>query len=88
MRSVLDMVQARNAPVDPAAGLRAARGKPLAQMNSHQCRFPVRESAGIIYFCAGAVHFGEWMPGKQLGCYCRFHRQYLRGCLPVTEEAA
>ena len=85
MRSVLDMVATRNAPIAPGC---ASRGKLLSEMDSHQCRFPVREEGGRNFFCAVEVRAGDWMPGKQHGCYCRFHREYLRGCLPVTEDAA
>jgi len=85
MRSVLDMVEGRNAPLPPGHN---SCGKTLSSMGSHQCRFPVREVIGRIFFCAEDVPAGEWMPGKQHGCYCRFHREFLRGCLPVTEAAA
>lgn len=84
-RSVLDMIATRNAPLDPAAPPSASPGKPLAGMGSHECRFPVREEGGMIFFCAGHVPAGEWLPGLQHGCYCRFHRDYLRGC---SEDSA
>lgn len=85
MRTIEDMIATRNAPIAPGC---ASRGKPLAEMRSHGCLFPVREEGGRTYFCAVEVRAGEWLPGMQHGSYCRFHREYLRGCVPAEEDAA
>lgn len=73
MRTVDDMIACRNAPVPPGAdGL----GFALVDLDRGDCRFPVAEAAGRVRFCAEPVT--DWMPGRVNGCYCDFHRSYLK----------
>lgn len=73
MRSIEDMIACRNAPVAPGSdGL----GFALADLAQGECRFAVAELAGRVRFCAEPV--ADWAPGRVNGCYCEFHRAYLK----------
>lgn len=76
MRSVLDMVECRNAPIAPGAD---AQGFRLLDLRPHDCRFPTSEDRQGIRFCA--------MPAEDVSdSYCRFHRGYLTRQPAVTED--
>lgn len=82
-RSVHDMVWGRNAPVAPDSD---PNGWALADLDARECRFPIAQANGSARFCAAAVSADDWRPGQVNGCYCRFHREYLRGQPPVTDD--
>jgi hypothetical protein len=87
VRTVDDMIAARNAPIPPGA---PPGGATLADCPPRGCRFPVGERATdrgrVTTFCT--VNAEAWAPGTSSGCYCNFHRAYLSGCASVTEDAA
>lgn len=71
-RSIADMIAGRNAPEAPDGVPGGAR---LSDLGPRDCRFPVSSQGGLHRFCAAEVT--DWRPGKSLGCYCTFHRNYL-----------
>lgn len=83
MRSIHDMIAARNAPISPDGD---PQGWCLADLDRAECRFPIGERNGSAMFCGAAVE--HWAPGFSLGCYCAHHRAYLRGIPNVMEEEA
>ncbi|MEX4006915.1 hypothetical protein [Neoaquamicrobium sediminum] len=82
-RSIFDMVAGLNAPVAPDGD---PAGWALADLDAHECRFPIGHPSTGVRFCAAVVSADDWRPGAVNGCYCRFHRDYLRGQPPVTED--
>lgn len=85
MRTVLDMIAGRDAPqADGRSGL----SRILAELDSHQCRFPLRGDGAATRFCAADVSEADWLPGKSGGCYCRFHRNLAIGRGTDAERAA
>lgn len=83
MRSVLDMVSGRNAPIAPGGDPDGFR---LVDCEPRECRFPTGNDRDGVRFCAMPVEPAEWRPGRVNGCYCAFHRAFLRGQPPVTED--
>lgn len=83
MRTVLDMIAGRDAPLAPGGN---AVGRTMLDLRSHQCRFPLRGSGAATRFCAVEVAVGQWLPGQNLGSYCSFHRDFLRGQPNVAED--
>lgn len=81
MRSISDMTTGLNAPIAPDGN---PKGRPLADLDRAECRFPVGERAGSAMFCGAEVE--RWAPGFPLGCYCAHHRSYLRGQPSVQDE--
>lgn len=69
------MIECRNAPVAPGSdGL----GFRLADLDAHDCRFPIRQDRAGIYFCAEAT--------AETGSYCPFHADYLSGQPSVVTD--
>ncbi|TIM07580.1 hypothetical protein [Mesorhizobium sp.] len=86
MRTVLDMIAGRDAPL--AAGSNGM-GRVLADLNTHhQCRFPLRGEGVATRFCAAEVSEADWLPGAPGRCYCRFHRRLTEGRGTGAERAA
>lgn len=79
------MIDMRQAPLAPGAD---PDGWHLADLDSHECRFPVARDQRGTRFCSEAISPDLWRPGQVNGCYCTFHRAYLAGCPSVTGEAA
>ncbi|WP_315920390.1 hypothetical protein [Mesorhizobium sp. SP-1A] len=63
-------------------------GLVLADLKSHQCRFPLDGQGAETRFCAVEIAPGEWLPGFSGGSYCRFHRLVSRGRGTEAERAA
>lgn len=72
MRSIQDAIDGINAPLAPGCN---TLGRALADIDTHQCRFPLRGKGAAQRLCAVEVSPGDWQPGKVGGCYCRFHRR-------------
>lgn len=77
------MIAGRNAPLAPGCN---SFGRSMLELTSHQCRFPLRGSGAATRFCAVEVPVGHWLPGQNLGSYCGFHRDFLRGQPSVAED--
>ncbi len=56
-----------------------SRGLLLADLSSHQCRFPLHGEGLETRFCAIEIAPGEWLPGMSGGMYCRTHRLIVVG---------
>lgn len=82
-RSIFDMVAGRNAPLVPGND---PTGWALADLDARECGFPIGHPSTGVRFCAAAVSADDCRPGVVNGCYCSFHRDYLRGQPPVTED--
>jgi len=76
MRSVAAAIAGQDAPTAPGCN---SLGRVLADLSSHQCRFPLRGEGAAMRFCAVEIAPGEWMPGASGGSYCRFHRRVVVG---------
>lgn len=63
-------------------------GKTLADIGSHECRFPLHGEGAATRFCAVEISPGEWLPGMSGGTYCRFHRTLSVGRGTPAERAA
>lgn len=85
MRSVDDMIAGRDAP-QPLG--KNGMGRILADLDSHQCRFPLRGEGAAIRFCAEEVSEADWLPGCPGRCYCTFHRRLTEGRGTEAERAA
>ena len=83
MRSILDMIAGRDAPLAPGCN---SLGRSMLDLGSHQCRFPLRGSGAAMRFCAIEIAVGDWLPGHSFGSYCAFHRDFLRGQPSVAED--
>lgn len=76
MRSVLDMIECRNAPIAPGGDPQGFR---LLDLGAHECRFPTARDRHGTRFCA--------LPASDVtDSYCAFHRNYLNGQPPVTAD--
>lgn len=76
MRTVAAAIGGLDAPLAPGCN---SLGRMLADLDSHQCCFPLRGQGAATRFCAVEIAPGEWMPGACGGSYCRFHRIVSRG---------
>lgn len=85
MRTVDDMIAGRDAPVVKGG---SDLGRILADLASHQCRFPLRGDGAAMRFCAAEVSETDWMPGFPGRSYCRFHRPLTEGRGTPAERAA
>ncbi|MCA0025501.1 hypothetical protein LB562_13515 [Mesorhizobium sp. B263B1A] len=85
MRTVLDMIAGRDAP-QPAG--KPGIGRILADLDSHQCRFPLQGDGAATRFCAAGVSEADWLPGFPGRCYCTFHRSLSVGRGTEAERAA
>ncbi len=80
-RSAEQIVRNDNPPLVPGAD---PGGFHLETLDWNDCRFPIgRDSQGHL-FCAEPVD--DCRPGRSLGSYCRFHRDYLRREPSVWDE--
>ncbi len=84
-RSIEEMIACRKAPRAPDGKRRGVR---MAELAERACRFPIREVAGGIHFCAAPVEPERWTAGGQHSRYCAFHREFLLQCESVVEEDA
>lgn len=75
MRTLDDMIAARNAPIAPGAD---PQGFLLRDLSRGACRFPIGGGREGTRFCA--------MPAGDARSYCDFHRGYLRGQPKVLLE--
>ena len=71
MRTIAEAIAGTAAPLAPGCN---SLGLLLADLRSHQCRFPLDGQGEGTRFCAVEVWVGDWKPGKSGGCYCQFHR--------------
>lgn len=85
MRSVHDMIAGRDAPVPN--GMKS-QGRLLADLDSHQCRFPLRGDGAAMRFCAAEISEADWLPGFAGRSYCSFHRSLSEGRGTPAERAA
>ncbi|RWF66870.1 hypothetical protein [Mesorhizobium sp.] len=85
MRSVADMLAGIDPPLAPGCN---SLGRLLADLDSHQCRFPLRGEAALTRFCAVEVSAADWLPGFSGGSYCTFHRRISEGRGTDAERAA
>jgi hypothetical protein len=85
MRTVADMLAGVDAPMPKGCkGL----GRILADLDSHQCRFPLRGDGAATRFCAAEVSESDWLPGFAGRSYCTFHRSLSEGRGTPAERAA
>lgn len=77
------MIAGRDAPQ-----AKAGRGRILIDLDSHQCRFPLRGEGAAMRFCAEPVSEIDWLPGFSGRCYCTFHRRLSEGRGTEAERAA
>lgn len=63
-------------------------GRILADLDSHQCRFPLRGDGAATRFCAVEVSEADWLPGFAGRSYCTFHRRLSEGRGTEAERAA
>jgi hypothetical protein len=75
MRSIEDAIRGLNPPLAPKCN---SLGRVLADMDNHQCRFPLSGTGEATRFCAVEISPGDWKPGEAGGCYCRTHRLVTR----------
>lgn len=85
MRTVHDMIAGRDAP---QAGGKTDLSRILVDLESHQCRFPLRGEGAATRFCAAEVSEAEWLPGFAGRSYCSFHRRLSEGRGTPAERAA
>lgn len=85
MRSIADAIAGIDAPMAPVCN---SLGRLVADLESHQCRFPLHGQRATTRFCAVEISPSDWQPGKPGGCYCRFHRQLSQGCGTESERSA
>ncbi|TIM24734.1 MAG: hypothetical protein E5Y74_00625 [Mesorhizobium sp.] len=85
MRSVHDMIAGRDAPQPQGE---KSLGRILADLDSHQCRFPLRGEGAAMRFCATEVTEADWLPGFAGRSYCTFHRRLSEGRGTPAERAA
>lgn len=71
MRSLAQAIAGVDAPTPPRCN---SLGRRLLDLESHQCRFPMRGFGAETRFCAVEVSTADWRPGFSGGSYCRFHR--------------
>lgn len=76
MRTLAAALAGQDAPLAPGCN---SLGRVLADLSSHECRFPLRGEGAATRFCAVEIAPGEWMPGASGGSYCRFHRGVVFG---------
>lgn len=50
-----------------------AEGKPLVELDHHECHFPIRGTGATTFYCAAPVAADDWKRGRSLGSYCAFH---------------
>ncbi|MDG4903178.1 hypothetical protein P9279_21960 [Mesorhizobium sp. WSM4962] len=84
MRSVTDMLAGIDPPMPKGCN---SLGRLLADLSSHQCRFPLRGEGAATRFCAAEVEVEVWQPGKSGACYCGFHRTIARASRAELEAA-
>lgn len=63
-------------------------GRKLADLSSHECRFPLHGSGAEMRFCAVEIAPGDWLPGFSGGSYCRFHKLVSVGRVTEAERSA
>jgi len=85
MRSLAAALAGQDAPLAPGCN---SLGRVLADLDSHECRFPLRGEGAAMRFCAVEIAPGDWMPGRSGGNYCRFHRQFVFGRGTEAERSA
>ncbi|WP_421912759.1 hypothetical protein [Mesorhizobium sp.] len=85
MRTVLDMIAGRDAPQPHG---QTGLGRILADLESHQCRFPLRGEGAATRFCAAEVSDAAWLPGSPGRCYCAFHQRVTVGRGTEAERSA
>lgn len=85
MRSLAEALAGQNAPIAPGCN---SRGRLLADLESHMCRFPLRGVGASTRFCAVEIAPADWLPGLPGGSYCRFHRGITRGRGTEEERSA
>jgi hypothetical protein len=75
-RSILAAIAGQDAPLAPGCN---SRGRLPLDLDSHECRFPLHGAGADTRFCAVEIAPGEWMPGRDGGSYCRYHRLLATG---------
>lgn len=65
-----------------------SRGRLMADLSSHECRFPLYGEGVATRFCAVEIAPADWNPGFSGGSYCPFHRQLSRGRGTESERSA
>jgi hypothetical protein len=85
MRTVDDMLAGRETPTAPDCN---SLGRLLADLDSHQCRFPLRGEGIATRFCAVEIAPADWMPGLAGHSYCTFHRRLSVGRGTEAERTA
>jgi len=85
MRTLAAALAGQDAPLAPGCN---SLGRVLADLSSHECRFPLRGEGAATRFCAVEIAPGEWMPGASGGMYCRHHRLVVVGRGTEGERAA
>lgn len=76
MRSLDEALAGQNAPLAPGCN---SLGRVLADLSSHECRFPLRGEGAATRFCAIEISPADWMPGRVGGSYCTYHRHITVG---------
>jgi hypothetical protein len=85
MRTVADMLAGIDPPMPKGS---SGMGRILADLDSHQCRFPLRGQGAATRFCASEVTEADWLPGIPGRTYCAFHRNLSVGRGTDAERAA
>lgn len=85
MRSLAQAIAGIDAPTSPRCN---SLGRRLLDLESHQCRFPLRGFGAEMRFCAVEISSADWRPGFSGGSYCRFHRNLVRGLGTEAERTA
>jgi hypothetical protein len=85
MRTLAEAIAGQFAPLASSCN---SLGRILVDLDSHQCRFPLRGEGAATRFCAVEIAPDEWLPGKSGGSYCRHHRLIAAGRGTESERTA